>query len=91
MISVPSRSCEQRALQAASPPCPSPRAEGSAGAPAPIPLSNRSMQGIVNVKANFDYDSHDRASGLEHVLTFAISPAARYLGDIAKKKSLVRR
>jgi hypothetical protein len=58
------------------------------------------MQGIVNVKAYFDYDSHDRASGLEHVLTFAISPAARYLGDIAtierqsrsgKKKSLVRR
>jgi hypothetical protein len=34
------------------------------------------MQGVVNVKAYFEFDSHDRASGFNTWLTFAISPAA---------------
>ncbi len=35
-----------------------------------------SMQGALNLKAYFEFDSHDRASGWNTWLTFAISPAA---------------
>jgi len=35
-----------------------------------------SMQGYLNAKAYFEFDGHDRASGWNTWLTFAISPAA---------------
>jgi len=34
------------------------------------------MQGALNLKAYFEFDSHDRASGFNTWLTFSISPAA---------------
>jgi hypothetical protein len=39
-----------------------------------FPVGN--MQGAVNAKAYFEFDSHDRASGWNTWLTFAIQPAA---------------
>ena len=39
-----------------------------------FPVGN--MQGYLNLKAYFEFDNHDRASGFNTWLTFAISPAA---------------
>jgi hypothetical protein len=39
-----------------------------------FPVGN--MQGYLNLKSYFEFDSHDRASGWNTWLTFAISPAA---------------
>ena len=39
-----------------------------------FPVGN--MQGAVNAKAYFEFDSHDRAAGWNTWLTFSISPAA---------------
>jgi hypothetical protein len=39
-----------------------------------FPIGN--MQGYLNAKAYFEFDSHDRASGFNTWLTFSISPAA---------------
>jgi hypothetical protein len=39
-----------------------------------FPVGN--LQGYLNAKAYFEFDSHDRASGWNTWLTFAISPAA---------------
>jgi len=39
-----------------------------------FPIGN--MQGYLNAKAYFEFDSHDRAAGFNTWLTFSISPAA---------------
>jgi hypothetical protein len=37
-----------------------------------FPIGN--MQGVVNAKAYFEFDGHDRPSGFNTWLTFAVSP-----------------